>query len=413
MLSFFPKPYPDELLYSLIARYHTQSGNLCMVDTVRELFGKQCSAISTTIPVRLGTLAENVQLFHIDFDQLLYRDTMFPFFMSMKSEEKYWKIYRWAKESENRAASYELGVVNYLPRKRYLCFCPMCFEEEQEKYGESYWHRLHQTPGILICEKHYCRLQSSNVSALSDDIKGYYPLTKKQVSLTEHLPNLVGREEILAKQMGQDIMYLYNCFERVHFQFVKNECTFRTQYLSILMEKGYSTRRCLVRKHEFADDFEQYFTRDYLDKIGVPIFGKYKQWNIKICRSGGKIKDPLKYILMAQFLCGSFEVFMERVENNADELVVKTQMKKPVKDFDIKRAQYRKRFQSLCNQHENASKTIIRSMDRATWLWLSRHDKEWLESHFGKNEKRGGSNTFSLWNRRDEQWSKQIKSVAQ
>jgi hypothetical protein len=28
MLSFFPTPYPDEILYSVFARYHARSGNI-------------------------------------------------------------------------------------------------------------------------------------------------------------------------------------------------------------------------------------------------------------------------------------------------------------------------------------------------------------------------------------------------
>lgn len=39
MLSFFPTPYPDELWYSVIARYHTHSGALSWQATMAALFG--------------------------------------------------------------------------------------------------------------------------------------------------------------------------------------------------------------------------------------------------------------------------------------------------------------------------------------------------------------------------------------
>ena len=39
MLSFFPTPYPDELWYSVIARYHTHSGALSWQTTMAALFG--------------------------------------------------------------------------------------------------------------------------------------------------------------------------------------------------------------------------------------------------------------------------------------------------------------------------------------------------------------------------------------
>ena len=39
MLSFFPSPYPDELWYSVLARYHTHSGALSWQATMAALFG--------------------------------------------------------------------------------------------------------------------------------------------------------------------------------------------------------------------------------------------------------------------------------------------------------------------------------------------------------------------------------------
>ena len=37
MISFFPSPYPDELWYSVICRYHVHSGNSCAKHTMRQL----------------------------------------------------------------------------------------------------------------------------------------------------------------------------------------------------------------------------------------------------------------------------------------------------------------------------------------------------------------------------------------
>ncbi len=46
MLPFFTNPYPDELLYSAVARYHFYSGNIDCKDTLEELFGSR-SVISS------------------------------------------------------------------------------------------------------------------------------------------------------------------------------------------------------------------------------------------------------------------------------------------------------------------------------------------------------------------------------
>lgn len=38
MLHYFPTPYPDELWYSVLCRYHVRSGNRESATTFRELF---------------------------------------------------------------------------------------------------------------------------------------------------------------------------------------------------------------------------------------------------------------------------------------------------------------------------------------------------------------------------------------
>lgn len=39
MMTFFPVPYEDEVLYSVLARYHVRSGNISYKATMRDLFG--------------------------------------------------------------------------------------------------------------------------------------------------------------------------------------------------------------------------------------------------------------------------------------------------------------------------------------------------------------------------------------
>ena len=38
MIAQFPTPYPDELLYSQICRYHIRSGNYCATFTVDDIY---------------------------------------------------------------------------------------------------------------------------------------------------------------------------------------------------------------------------------------------------------------------------------------------------------------------------------------------------------------------------------------
>ena len=45
-----------------------------------------------------------------------------------------------------------------------LRYCPLCLQEDIEKYGEAYWHRAHQIWVMDKCHKHGCNLLDADMS---------------------------------------------------------------------------------------------------------------------------------------------------------------------------------------------------------------------------------------------------------
>jgi hypothetical protein len=53
----------------------------------------------------------------------------------------------------------------FKPRKQYLLrVCPECRISDLKNYGETYFHRLHQIPGVDVCGQHLVRLREVSVS---------------------------------------------------------------------------------------------------------------------------------------------------------------------------------------------------------------------------------------------------------
>ncbi|MBE9221610.1 TniQ family protein [Cyanobacterium stanieri LEGE 03274] len=50
-----------------------------------------------------------------------------------------------------------------ISQPKYFCFCPQCLQEDEEKYGEFYWHRIHQLSCVLVCPTHNISLQNSTL----------------------------------------------------------------------------------------------------------------------------------------------------------------------------------------------------------------------------------------------------------
>lgn len=65
----------------------------------------------------------------------------------------------------NRHAGQHIGIYQSSSMDaRRLRYCPQCFDEDIATYGEPYWHRLHQIPGIAVCPRHGCWLADTEIT---------------------------------------------------------------------------------------------------------------------------------------------------------------------------------------------------------------------------------------------------------
>lgn len=54
-------------------------------------------------------------------------------------------------------------------------YCPACYQEDLQLYGEPYWHRRHQLPDMQICTKHRCWLVDTDVAYNSTRQQELFP----------------------------------------------------------------------------------------------------------------------------------------------------------------------------------------------------------------------------------------------
>lgn len=161
-INYFPTLYEDELLYSVLARYHIHSGNISYTQTASLLFeNPRTSPLIEFIP----KLTDNA-LSHLTKQKTMYaiimEHTLFPY---------YGRFLPQPKRQEALEALHQMKVnVRYLiemprntARASSLRYCPLCCKEDRLHHGETYWHRSHQLANINICPKHHCYLHDSSV----------------------------------------------------------------------------------------------------------------------------------------------------------------------------------------------------------------------------------------------------------
>ena len=160
MLGFFPQPYPDELLYSVLARYYVRSGYSNYVFAAEDLFQNRYVRPSFEYVSPLNDEVINYLREIDNMQNVLLRHTMFPYhchFLSMGRKNK----------AMQALINMDSNYRNYIlfPRRTEIPsmrYCPLCAADERKNYGETYWHRLHQIYELPVCPVHKCFLMNTD-----------------------------------------------------------------------------------------------------------------------------------------------------------------------------------------------------------------------------------------------------------
>lgn len=162
-IAYFPEIYPDELIYSLLARFYQGCGYSNYIFCAEDLFinkraRPEIGFINELKPEILQLVCEDMSI-----ERLIEKHTMFPYYARFLPKERRIKGF---KALCNRSGDYS-NLLAISKQKngeaRYLRYCPLCVKEDRNVYGETYWHRAHQMMGVNFCPKHGCGLMNSSI----------------------------------------------------------------------------------------------------------------------------------------------------------------------------------------------------------------------------------------------------------
>ncbi len=163
MIAQFPYFYPDELVYSLLARYYERSGYIRYIFAAEDLFQSKTvrpdiEFVNHYTPAVLQMITKEIPI-----EQVIEKHTMFPYYARFLPLERRQKGFE-------ALVNMDANIKNLLaiPKRKSLCdrylrYCPECAKQDREQYGETYWHRIHQMTEVNVCPIHKCFLIDSNV----------------------------------------------------------------------------------------------------------------------------------------------------------------------------------------------------------------------------------------------------------
>lgn len=287
MIGCFRDPYPDELLYSVCARYHQRVQYPNKKNTLRELFGDEAAIAVVDLPSNLSNLVSALPTGSpYTVEKLINQHTLLPFFAPFLDPQQFRQLWADMEGSRGSAIYMRSGLMaSVVQPPEWLRFCPECAQEDQQKFGESYWHRLHQIPGVEICPQHQIRLVNSQVRVQNPTTRHEFITADQGIKLPQSQSYTLkdSHHETLLK-IAQNAAGLLE--EHIS---PPGLTILLKRYRELLAERDLATYSGRVRASKFLEEFKRFYPEDLLRRLQCEIDPKSEHsWLLRLVRSLGE-----------------------------------------------------------------------------------------------------------------------------
>ena len=309
----FPTPYPDEIFYSILCRYHVRNANPGMVTTIKECWGYRDATKSLYLPTDLDAIVSRLpENTGITIEALIWKHTMYPYVRPVLSKKRADLLCNmlYGTERNCTAAYLEAGLSGRrLPLPKYLRFCPSCLTEDDETYGESYWHRIHQLPGVFICPKHGEYIRDSKY--FTHMIFRYFFPADAQLCVglpkAETFPARIEDRMVLFAEDSACMLNNGGAFGTLE--------DVTEQYRRILVSKGLrgDSEYAQTDYRTLSTAITEFYGKDFLEMLNANSKDPYHGWAAALTYTSAK-PAMSEYLLMMRFLSGSPRAFLTPTE---------------------------------------------------------------------------------------------------
>jgi len=457
---FFPTPYEDELLHSLIARYHIYSGNPGHIHTIEDLFDSRSVSSSIEFQGNLDQLCKNLPVeSKLNWSRILYNHTLFPYYGAFVPMERAVKAMDIMRDGNGSKVYNMLGLAAPGRRNHSLGFfrhCSKCIKEDIEEYGETYWHRIHQIPDSIVCTKHNEYIQETCYPVIGANRQEYK--AAKGIELKENTLNLSDFEFSKLKLLTETMERLLS----KEYAFY-NPSESRQVLMKKLILEGLASPYGMIHQSKLQNVVVDFWSDDLLEMLGHQIdVNNFSNWLATLVRGKRLISNPISNILLLRALHIDIDDFLDpdpevedfktswihrmvELANNGESIrsisrILKTSTKtirRELEQLNIdvdtkyngggrhvglvytetveymeKLKRNRERWLRLREEFPNKGRYELKEKDEVLFRWLLKYDKEWLfENSELKPDK--SSKLDDLWRSRDQEYIKKIEEVVE
>ncbi|WP_170140729.1 TnsD family Tn7-like transposition protein [Oceanobacillus arenosus] len=312
MLTFFTDPYPDELIYSAISRFHFYSGNTSFVETLEELFQSRSLVPSIEFGSHFSTLVQNLGS-NYSVESLLAQNTVYPYFAPFITIERQKKLLEDV-STNGQGIHGRLGISGgKISRKQGLFYCSKCANNDINIFGEPYVHREHQLQGIDYCPHHELTLKMYPIDYREFSRNGYIRFDRRQMDLSE----LQEIESYEFKEVQVKLAKMAYRLLQIPINQFSIEKVFK-KYRTLLRENNWLMTNTRLKREELFKAFISKFPQGFLEKYEslVTVNGQNQWLQIMVTNYLRNSVHPFRHLLLLYFFDEDIDSFLEIKEDD-------------------------------------------------------------------------------------------------
>ncbi|WP_256807413.1 TnsD family Tn7-like transposition protein [Bradyrhizobium sp. Bra64] len=293
-----PLPYPDELIYSVFARYFAYVKPSARGSAYRAINNRKTFSIKFIADA--GDLASRTRfVWGKSPIEIIEQHTLLPYYGSFLAPQQYLKCVEdftaGSTSRGNTLIGSRSGSVSQIKRLR---FCRTCASEDFARFGETYWRRSHQVGGMFVCTRHGDILTDTDAIASATAAQVLQDATTFIKRSTTEPVTLNERELGLARLVST------KCEEILNGQLSRwTRPNPSKLYERAAVDAGYLIGERKLAIDRLAGNFVAFFFEETLSKLGVrlPPQGAARTRVFSKMINGTGSYHPLLHVLLQIF----------------------------------------------------------------------------------------------------------------
>jgi Tn7-like transposition protein D/TniQ len=313
MLASFPSPYPDELFYSICARYSERMRYPTRRAVIKDLFSSLAVVATIALPSRLATLVDKLPtIYNYSADKFIDEHTLFPLLRPFLSHDRILYMREDMKGEKGASVYMRSGITSCSipsPKAEHLRFCPICINEDRNLWGECYWHRIHQASGVEVCSIHKTLLHKVSSDILKTTSQIEFLSAEKVVD--QFAPTAIDVTDFCQATLlniALDVSWIIN-----QPNLSCNSAFFEQRYHMLLTERGLAKSHARRKFNILAllQEFKAHYPPRFLQMLSCELADhETNNWLVHLLYNKGNLMHPLYHLLLIHFLGYNIETFV-------------------------------------------------------------------------------------------------------